>query len=124
MKKINPESIGKYRRSPEFKRNFSRFNHNIKLFSLAVETQNYWDELNAKLFFMKIELIESLSALNPSTKEYKSVKENLKKVELLYKEVRLQIDFTYSFSGKGDNPFALEEEWINRPWDQKPWDEF
>ena len=124
MKKINPDSIGQYRRSPELEKNFSRFNHNIKLFSLARETLNYWDELNAKLFLMKIELIESLSTFNPSTKEYKSVKETLKKVELLYKDVQLQIDFTYSYSGKGVNPFVLEEEWINRPWDRKPWDEF
>ena len=123
MKKINPDNIGQYRRPPEFEKIFSKFSHNLKLFSLASETQNYWDELNAKLFLMKIELIESLSTFNPSTKEYKSVKETLKKVELLYKDVQLQIDFTYSYSGKGDNPFALEEEWINRPWDQRPWDE-
>ena len=124
MKKINTNSTGQYRRPSEFARNIAKQNHNLKLFSLAMETQRYWDELNAKLFLQKYDLIKLLSSLEPETDEYKRTKEKLKKVELLYKDVLLQIDFTYSFSGRGDNPFVLEDEWINRPWDQKPWDEF
>lgn len=120
MKKINPDSTGQYRRPPEFRKNVAKQNHNLKLFSLAYETQRYWDELNAKLFLLKFELTESLSVLDPANEEYDIVKEKLKKADLLYKDVLLQIDFTYSFSGRGDNPFRLEDEWINRPWDQKP----
>ena len=122
MKKINPDSTGQNRRPPEFSKNVARKNHNLKLWSLAYETQRYWDELNAKLFLDRYELTKLLSSLEPETEKYNETKEQLKKVELLYKDVLLQLDFTSSFSGRGDNPFVLEDEWINRPWDQKPWD--
>ena len=123
MKNISSGNLGQSRRQPENKKNIARLNHNMKLFTLAYETRRYWDELNAKLFLKKFELIKILSSLKPSTKKYKETAEELKKVEILYKDVLLQIDFTYSYSGRGDNPFALEDEWINRPWDQRPWGE-
>ena len=124
MKNISDRNIGKERRQPENKKNLSRLNHNLKLFMLAYETRVYWDELNAKLFLAKLELIKLLSSLDPATKEYQVTKEELKKVEILYKDILLQIDFSYSYSGRGDNPFVLEDEWLNRPWDQRPWEEF
>tara|TARA_B100001093_G_C26401627_1_gene831570 strand:- start:82 stop:441 length:360 start_codon:yes stop_codon:yes gene_type:complete len=118
MKNISSGNLGQSRRQPENKKNIARLNHNMKLFTLAYETRRYWDELNAKLFLKKLELIKILSSLKPSTKKYKETAEELKKVEILYKDVLLQIDFTYSYSGRGDNPFALEDEWVNRPWDE------
>ena len=124
MRKISDRNIGKERRQPENKKNFSMLDHDFKLFSLAYETRVYWDELNAKLFLAKYELIKLLSSLDPATQEYKATKEELKKVEILYKDVLLQIDLSYSYSGRGDNPFAIEDEWLNRPWEQRPWEEF
>ena len=67
--------------------------------------------------FIKSDTKEWIEVLDPATQEYQVTKEELKKVEILYKDVLLQIDFSYSYSGRGDNPFALEDEWLNRPWD-------
>jgi hypothetical protein len=87
----------------------------LKLYALASETERYWDELNAKLFLARYELTKLLLSLDSETEKYAQIKEELKKVEILYQDVLLQIRFTYSYSGRGENPFSVEEEWENKP---------
>ena len=112
MKKINSSTIGSDRRQLENAKSIAKLDHDLRLTILAYETRQYWDELNAKLFLEKFELTKLLSSIDPASKNYKDIKEELKKVEMLYKDILLQIDFTYSFSGRGDNPFVFEDKFI------------
>ena len=114
MKKINPDTIGQTRRHPYFEKAMGTWDDSLKLYALASETERYWDELNAKLFLIRYELAKTLASLEPGTKKYFQTKEELKRVELLYQDVLLQIRFTFSYSGRGDNPYFVEEEWENK----------
>ena len=118
MKKINSSTIGSDRRQLENAKSIAKLDHDLRLTILAYETRQYWDELNAKLFLEKFELTKLLSSIDPASKNYKDIKEELKKVEMLYKDILLQIDFTYSFSGRGDNPFVFEDKFNNEPFDK------
>ena len=115
MKKINPDTIGQKRRHPYFEKVMGTWDDSLKLYALASETERYWDELNAKLFLTRYELTKLLLSLDPETEKYAQIKEELKRVELLYQDVLHQIRFTFSYSGRGDNPFFVEEEWENKP---------
>ncbi len=118
MKKINSSTIGSDRRQLENAKSIAKLDHDLRLTILAYETRQYRDELNAKLFLEKFELTKLLSSIDPASKNYKDIKEELKKVEMLYKDILLQIDFTYSFSGRGDNPFVFEDKFNNEPFDE------
>ena len=118
MKKINSSTIGLDRRQPDNAKSIVKLDHDLRLTILAYETRQYWDELNAKLFLEKFELTKLLSSIDPAGKNYQDIKEELKKVEMLYKDILLQIDFTYSFSGRGDNPFVFEDKFNNEPFDE------
>jgi hypothetical protein len=115
MKKINRTSAGQKRRHPYFEKALGTWDDSLKLYALASETERFWDELNAKLFLMRYELVKTLASLELGTKKYFQTKEELKRVELLYQDVLHQIRFTSSYSGRGDNPFFVEEEWENKP---------
>jgi len=115
MKKINSTPVGQNRRHPYFEKVMGTWDDSLKLYALASETERYWDELNAKLFLIRYELATILASLEPGTKKYFQTKEELKRAELLYQDVLLQVRFTSSYSGRGDNPFFVEEEWENKP---------
>jgi len=114
MKKINSTSACQNRRHPYLEKALGTWDDSLKLYALASETERYWDELNAKLFLIRYELVKNLASLEPGTKQYFQTKEELKRVELLYQDVLHQIRFTFSYSGRGDNPFFVEEEWENK----------
>ena len=115
MERINKGNICRHRRSPKLEEVIDSWDDEQKLYVLASETERYWDELNAKLFLERVKLAKYLLLLDPGTEDYIEINEQFKRVELLYQDVLLQIRFTFSYSGRGKNPYLAEKEWEENP---------